>query len=80
MSARPAGACHPNGISDKAAGTSMTDQPLDVTAGVDTHGHTHHAASNGVYGVRRVHAELTLGRGTYLWHARGGDADVPRWP
>ncbi|MEU3017832.1 IS110 family transposase [Nocardiopsis sp. NPDC007018] len=22
----------------------MTDQPLDVTAGVDTHGHTHHAA------------------------------------
>lgn len=44
LSARPTGACHPNGISDKAAGTSMTDQPLDVTAGVDTHGHTHHAA------------------------------------
>ncbi|MFE1102559.1 transposase [Nocardiopsis alba] len=27
-----------------------------------------HAASNGVYGVRWVHAELTFGRGMKLWH------------
>jgi hypothetical protein len=30
--------------------------------------HQIHDASNGVYGVRRVHAELTLGRGMKLWH------------
>ena len=30
--------------------------------------HQIHAASNGVYGVRRVHAELTLGRGMQIWH------------
>lgn len=30
--------------------------------------HQIHAASNSVYGVRRVHAELTLGRGMKLWH------------
>ena len=28
--------------------------------------HQIHAASNGVYGVRRVHTELTLGRGMKL--------------
>ena len=27
-----------------------------------------HATSRGVYGVRRVHAELTLGRGLTVWH------------
>ncbi len=27
-----------------------------------------HATSHGVYGVRRVHAELTLGRGLTVWH------------
>lgn len=27
-----------------------------------------HAASNGVYGVRRVHAELTFGRGMQIRH------------
>ena len=27
-----------------------------------------HVASNGVYGARRVHAELTLGRGIQVWH------------
>jgi putative transposase len=27
-----------------------------------------HAASRGVYGARRVHAELTLGRGLQVWH------------
>ena len=27
-----------------------------------------HAASNGIYGARRVHAELTLGRGIHVWH------------
>lgn len=27
-----------------------------------------HSASRGVYGARRVHAELTLGRGLTLWH------------
>jgi len=27
-----------------------------------------HAASNGIYGARRVHAELTLGRGIQVWH------------
>ncbi|QZN87081.1 IS3 family transposase [Cellulomonas sp. C5510] len=26
-----------------------------------------HAASRGIYGVRRVHAELTLGRGLTVW-------------
>lgn len=26
-----------------------------------------HATSRGVYGVRRVHAELTLGRGLTVW-------------
>lgn len=27
-----------------------------------------HAASNGIYGARRVHAERTLGRGIQVWH------------
>lgn len=27
-----------------------------------------HAASNGIYGARRVHADLTLGRGIQVWH------------
>ncbi len=44
LSARPAGACRPTGISERTAVTSMTHQPLEVTAGVDTHGETHHAA------------------------------------
>ena len=30
-----------------------------------------HSASNGVYGVRRVHAELPLGRGLRVWHGTG---------
>ena len=44
LSARPAGACRPTGISERTAVTSMTDQALEVTGGVDTHGETHHAA------------------------------------
>ena len=27
-----------------------------------------HLASRGTYGARRVHAELTLGRGLVVWH------------
>jgi putative transposase len=48
-----------------------------------------HAASNGAYGARRVHAELTLGRGLLVGHnavemlmARAGIRGVtgrPRW-
>jgi transposase len=44
LSARPAGACRPTGISERTAVTSMTGQALEVTGGVDTHGETHHAA------------------------------------
>lgn len=44
LSARPAGACRPTGISERTAVTSMTDQCLEVTGGIDTHGETHHAA------------------------------------
>lgn len=48
-----------------------------------------HASSNGTYGARRVHAELTLGRGVLVGHnavemlmSRGGISGVtgrPRW-
>ena len=48
-----------------------------------------HAASNGIYGARRVHAELTLGRGIHVWHGtaemlmaragRTGGAGRRRW-
>ena len=39
-----------------------------------------HVASNGVYGARRVHAELTLGRGIQVWHGTVEIADGPRRP
>ena len=44
LSARPAGACRPERFSERTAVTSMTDQTLEVTGGVDTHGETHHTA------------------------------------
>jgi len=39
-----------------------------------------HAASRGVYGARRVRAELTLGRGVQVGPWRGGAADATRPP
>ncbi|MFS8105125.1 IS3 family transposase [Lentzea alba] len=38
-----------------------------------------HQASRGVYGSRRVHAKLRLGRGIVVGHGAVGTADAPRW-
>jgi transposase len=44
MSTRPTGACRPRLEPTRTDTTIMTQHHREVTGGVDTHGHTHHAA------------------------------------